>query len=148
MKTMGVTLLALAAAFTAGFAAHDLAEGAALAQAQAPAPARVFELRTYTAPPGKLENLHARFRNHTLRLFQRHGMQNVIYFRPTDEPLAGNTLIYVIAHKDREAARKSWDAFRADPEWVKVAAESQVDGRIVEKTESVFLTATDYSPMQ
>ena len=141
-------VMALAMAFVAGFATREVVPGSAIAHAQGAAPARVFELRTYTAPEGKLGDLHARFRNHTLRIFQKHGMQNVMYFAPTDDPLAKNTLIYVIAHKDRAAAKASWEAFRTDPEWQKVAADSQVNGRIVEKVESVFMTATDYSPLK
>ena len=137
------TGLAIAAAFVAGFWAHDFVPAA-----QAQAGPKVFELRTYTAPPGKLSDLHARFRNHTMRIFKKHGMNSVAYFAPTDAPLSDNTLIYVISHDSREAAKKNWDEFRADPEWVKVAADSQVNGRIVEKTESVFMTATDYSPMK
>jgi hypothetical protein len=135
--------MAIAAAFVAGFAVHDLVPAA-----QAQAGPKVFELRTYTAPPGKLNELHARFRDHTMRIFQKHGMHSVAYFAPADSPLSGNTLIYVISHASREAAKKNWDEFRADPEWVKVAADSQVNGRIVEKTESIFMTATDYSPMK
>jgi hypothetical protein len=147
MSRTGWIVVALAASFAAGFAARDLAPGSAIAHAQG-TPARIFELRTYTAPDGKLADLHTRFRDHTLRIFQRHGMQNVMYFAPMDEPLAKNTLIYVIAHKDRAAAKASWDAFRSDPEWQKVAAASQVNGPIVAKVESVFMTATDYSPLR
>jgi hypothetical protein len=147
MRKTSWIAMALAAAFVAGFAVRDRWPGSAMAHAQAP-PARIFELRTYTAPPGKLADLHARFRNHTLRIFQKHGMQNVMYFAPTDDPLAANTVIYVIAHRDRAAAKANWDAFRNDPEWQKVAADSQVNGRIVEKVESVFMTATDYSPLK
>jgi hypothetical protein len=109
---------------------------------------RVFELRTYTAPDGRLGDLHARFRNHTLRIFQKHGMTNVIYLAPQDAPLSQNTLIYLLAHESREAAKRSWDAFRNDPEWKKVAAETQANGPIVSKVESVFLNPTDYSPMK
>src|SRR5438093_5213896 len=109
---------------------------------------RVFELRTYTANEGKLEALHARFRDHTLKLFQKHGMQNVGYWSPLDAPAAQNTLIYVIAHKDREAAKKSWDAFRNDPDWKKVQAESEAGGKLVTKVDSVYMEATDYSPMK
>src|SRR5262245_30830460 len=97
----------------------------------------VFELRTYTATPGNLENLQARFRNHTLRIFAKHGMKNVGYWVPQDEPRHSNTLIYVLQHESREAATKSWNDFRADPEWKKVAAESEANGKIVEKVESV-----------
>lgn len=109
---------------------------------------RVFELRTYTAPEGKLGDLHKRFRDHTRRIFEKHGMTNVGYWSPQDAPLSQNTLIYVIAHSSREAAKTNWDAFRNDPEWKKVASESQVNGPIVSKVESVFLDATDYSPIK
>jgi hypothetical protein len=133
---------AITAAFVAGFLAHGTVP---TVQAQA---APVYELRTYTAQDGKLTNLHARFRDHTLRIFEKHGIENVAYFAPTDEPLSRNTLIYVIAHDSPEAATANWEAFRADPEWQQVAADSQVDGRIVAGIESVFMTATDYSPLR
>ena len=109
--------------------------------------ADVFEMRTYTTNEGKLDNLNARFRDHTVRLFKKHGMESVGYWVPTDGPAAKNTLIYVLRHKSREAAQASWKAFLADPEWQKVAAESQKDGRILAKApESVFMELTDYSP--
>ena len=130
-----------------GFVAGALA-GPHLGVVSAQSSPKVFELRTYTAPEGKLRDLHTRFRDHTLRIFQKHGMTNVIYLSPTDAPLSQNTLVYLLSHQSREAAKKSWADFAADPEWKKVAAESQVNGRIVEKVESVFLTATDYSPMK
>lgn len=142
MKKMLWTGTALAAAFAAGFVARDLAP------AYAQAGPRVFELRTYTAPEGKLENLHARFRDHTTRLFRKHGMTNVAYFRPQDAPLSQNTLIYVLAYPSREAAKASWDAFRNDPDWKKVAAETQANGPIVANVQSVFMTPADYSPMK
>lgn len=110
--------------------------------------ARVFELRTYTAPEGKLGELHARFRNHTLRIFEKHGMTNVVYLAPLDAPASDNQLVYLLAHKSREAAKESWAAFTNDPEWKKVASESQINGRIVTKVDSVFLAATDYSPLK
>lgn len=110
--------------------------------------ARVFELRTYTAPDGKLADLHKRFRDHTMRIFQKHGMTNIVYFSPQDAPLSQNTLVYLLAYPSREAAKKSWDAFRNDPEWKKVASETQVNGPIVAKVDSVFLDPTDYSPMK
>jgi len=128
-----------------GFALGMVVKPATEVRAQSP---RVFELRTYTAPDGRLGDLHARFRNHTLRIFQNHGMTNVAYFSPLDAPLSQNTLVYLLAHSSREAAKKSWDAFRNDPEWKKVAAETQANGPIVAKVESVFLEATDYSPMK
>lgn len=109
---------------------------------------RVFELRIYTAAPGKLEALNARFRDHTLRLFEKHGMKNVVYLVPTDEPKSQNTLVYLISHASRAAADKSWDAFRKDPEWQKVKDESERDGKLVEKVESTYLSPTDYSPIK
>ena len=133
----------LAVAFLAGFAAHGMVPGQSVANAQAAS--RVFELRTYAAGEGKLDLLHARFRNHTLRIFQKHGMTNVIYLKPMDAPLSQNTMVYLLAHQSREAAKKSWDAFRADTEWATVARESGV-GAV--KVDSVFLEPTDYSQMK
>ena len=130
----------------AGFVGGALVNDNATLQAQTAN--RIFEIRTYTAPDGKLADLHKRFRDHTLRIFEKHGMTNVIYFRPTDAPASQNTLIYVIAHKSRDAANKSWADFIADPEWKKVASESQVNGSIVSKVDRVFAEATDYSPMK
>ena len=103
----------------------------------------LYELRTYYTPEGKLDALNARFRNHTMKLFEKHGMKNIMYWTPVDKP---NTLIYVIAHKDKDAAAASWKAFSADPEWKKVAEETQRDGKLVEKVESIYMTPTDYSP--
>jgi len=142
-KLFGVT--ALGAAFVLGFLVRGLVPGEPVAHAQS---ARVFELRTYTAPDGKLAELHARFRNHTMRIFKNHGIENVAYFAPQDAPLSQNTLVYLIAHPSREAAKVNWAAFAKDPEWQKVANESQVNGKIVAKVESVFLDPTDYSPMK
>lgn len=132
--------------FMAGVSVGSMWQRDAVVQAQTAS--RVFELRTYTAPEGKLADLQTRFRNHTMRIFNRHNMTSIGYWVPQDPPLSGNTLVYVLAHPSREAATKNWEAFRADPEWVKVSAESQVNGRIVEKVESVFLNATDYSPLK
>jgi hypothetical protein len=110
---------------------------------------RVFEMRTYTAPPGKLEALKSRFREHTTRIFEKHGMTNIGYWVPADAPNSENTLIYILAHKNREAAKKSWADFRADPEWQKVAKETQKDGPLTAKSpESVFLDPTDFSPIK
>ena len=132
--------------FLGGFVLGGVTAPWGIARAQSSQ--RVFEIRTYTAPDGKLDALHARFRDHTLRIFKKHGMTSVAYFKPQDAPLSQNTLIYVLAHESREAAKKSWDAFQADPEWQKVAADSQVNGRIVSKVESVFADPTDYSPLK
>ena len=109
--------------------------------------AEIYELRTYTTNDGKLANLNARFRDHTVSLFKKHGMESVGYWVPSDEPKSANTLIYVLKHASREAAKASWQAFLADPEWKKVAQKSQVDGKILAKApESVFMTLTEYSP--
>lgn len=109
--------------------------------------ADVFELRTYTTNEGKLDALNARFRDHTVSLFKKHGIESLGYWVPTDDAKSKNTLIYVIKHKSRDAAKASWQAFISDPEWKKVAAASQKDGKILAKSpESVYMNATDYSP--
>jgi hypothetical protein len=105
---------------------------------------RVFEMRTYYAAEGKLEALHARFRDHTLKLFERHGMTNLGYWTPIDNP--DGKLIYILAYDDNAAREQAWKAFMADPDWKKAAAASEVDGRLVAKVESTFLRPTDYSP--
>jgi len=142
-KLYGVAVIS--AAFVLGFLARGVVPGEPVAHAQG---GRVFELRTYTAPDGKLGELNARFRNHTMRIFQKHGMTNVAYFTPQDAPLSQNTLVYLISHASREAAKESWSAFGKDPEWQKVAQESQVNGKIVASVVSQFLVPTDYSPMK
>ncbi len=110
---------------------------------------RCFELRTYYAAPGKLEALNARFRDHTCALFKRHGMEIVGFWMPTDKEQGAETkLVYLLAHKSREAARQSWKDFSNDPDWKKARAESEVGGKLTEKVESVFLAATDYSPVK
>lgn len=104
----------------------------------------VYELRTYTTNEGKLDELHKRFREHTLQLFEKHGMKNIAYWIPLDQP---NTLIYILTHKNQDAAKDSWKAFVNDPEWKAVYQASIENGKLVAKIESVFMTATDYSPM-
>jgi len=116
--------------------------------AQAQSKTRVFELRTYTANEGKLPDLEKRFRDHTMEIFTRHGMTNVAYFVPQDAPKSQNTLIYIIAHESREAAKKNWDDFRNDPEWKKVSAASEEHGKIVTHVDSVFMDPADFSPMK
>lgn len=109
----------------------------------------LFELRIYTTNEGKLTNLNDRFRDHTTNLFEKHGIQNVAYWTPADEPKSANTLIYIIKHASRKAANQSWKAFGSDPAWKKVAKESQVDGRLLStRPESIYMAATDYSPMK
>ncbi|MEZ5559916.1 MAG: NIPSNAP family protein [Pseudomonadales bacterium] len=118
--------------------------GAACAHA---ADETVYELRTYTTHDGRLPALHARFRDHTMRLFEKHGMHNVAYWIPVDRP---NTLVYVIAHDSESSIEPAWRAFAADPEWQAVAADSQKDGPILIEggIQRQFLKATDYSPMR
>ena len=110
--------------------------------------ARVFELRTYYANPGKMEALHARFRDHTNKLFEKHGMTVIAFWSPTDPQEAQRKLFYVLAFPSKEAADKSWKAFRDDPDWIKAKADSEKDGVLVEKVESVYMKATDYSPIK
>ncbi len=131
MRRTILTLTALALVATASVAA-DKEE-------------RLFEMRTYTAAPGKLDALNARFRDHTVKLFEKHGMTNVGYFMPIDNK--ENKLIYFLAFKDKAARDKAFKDFGADPEWTKAFQESQKDGSLTTKVENVFLTATDYSPV-
>ena len=116
--------------------------------ADAESTGKVFEIRTYHTFPGRLDALHKRFREHTMKMFEKHGMSNVGYWVPQDSPAHESTLIYVISHASRDAAKANWAAFNADPEWKKISDASQVDGKIVERVESVFMDATDYSPLK
>jgi NIPSNAP len=109
---------------------------------------RVFEIRTYTAEDGKLDALSARFRDHTIKLFEKHGITSIGYWIPADEPRSKNTLIYIVAHPSREAAKQHWEEFGQDPEWQKVKAESEAGGKLVTKVDSVFVNPTDYSPLK
>jgi hypothetical protein len=109
-------------------------------------PARLFELRTYKTPAGKLPNLLSRFRDHTVSLFAKHGMTNVGYFVPLDEKKGSqDTLIYLLAHKDADAQKGSFASFRADSDWVAAKKASEVDGSLTTSVESVLLKPTDYS---
>jgi hypothetical protein len=112
------------------------------------APARIFEIRTYTTADGKLETLKKRFRDHTMRIFDKHGMTSIGYWVPQDAPRSQDTLIYIISHASRDAAKANWAAFGADPEWQKVRTESEANGKIVTKVESTFVEATDFSPLK
>jgi len=145
MAKLRFTAAALAV-FAAGFVAGQVFDGGS-AEAQAKG-GKVFELRTYTSPDGRLNDLLARFRDDTLRIFKKHGMQNVGYFVPADAPASSNTLVYILAHDSRDAATKSWAAFRDDPEWKAVAERTQANGPIVSNVVSVFMEPTDFSPMK
>jgi hypothetical protein len=105
---------------------------------------RVYEMRTYHAAPGKLDDLHKRFRDHTCKLFEKHGIANVGYWVPVDNK--DNKLIFVLSYPSREAREKAWKAFLADPDWQKAYRDSEAAGKLVQKVENVFLTRTDYSP--
>lgn len=144
LTTTSLILMVFAAGFLLGRFGKPQQEASADTQSKA----RVFELRTYTTEEGKLDALQARFRDHTTKLFEKHGMTNIGYWTPQDAPLARNTLIYVLAHPSREAAKKSWDEFRNDAEWKRVREASEANGKIVSKVESVFMDATDYSPLK
>lgn len=109
---------------------------------------KVFELRTYTATPGNLDNLHARFRDHTTRIFRKHGMEVIGYWSPTSEEESEDTLVYLLGHDSQNAANASWQAFIADPEWERVAEESNRNGQILGGIDAKYMVATDYSPMK
>ncbi|MBI3417755.1 MAG: NIPSNAP family protein [Verrucomicrobia bacterium] len=123
----------LAAAACAGFSATAQAKDS-----------RCYEMRVYYAAAGKLDELHARFRNHTLKLFEKHGITNVGYWVPIENP--ETKLIYILSYPSREAREQSWKAFMADPDWQKAYKASEVNGKLVDKVEVTFMTATDYSP--
>ncbi|HWE94266.1 MAG TPA: NIPSNAP family protein [Tepidisphaeraceae bacterium] len=114
----------------------------------APGAERVFELREYHANPGKLDALNARFRDHTNKLFAKHGITIIAFWTPTDGEKARNTLIYILAFPSREAATKSWKDFQDDPDWKVAKAESEKDGALVSHVDSTFMKPTDYSPIK
>jgi NIPSNAP len=111
-----------------------------------PASTTVYELRVYHAAPGKLGELLTRFRQHTTKLFDKHGMKNIAYWTPVDEPERDNMLIYILQHPSREAATANWKSFQDDPEWKRVKEESEANGKLAEKIDSTFLALTDFSP--
>lgn len=130
----------------AGLAGLQSATTAAPAAVQAST--RVFELRTYTANAGKFDAMKARFREHILPLFKKHNLTVVGFWTPADPPLSENTLIYILAHDSREAAKKNWAAFSADPVRKQVWADTEKDGPINMKVESVYINPTDFSPIK
>lgn len=137
IKTSTISLVSLAIGLGAGIFFSSAAQDE-----------KVFELRTYTATPGNLDNLHARFRDHTTRIFRKHGMEFVGYWSPTSEEEREDTLVYLLAHDNQDAANASWQAFIADSEWATVAEESNRNGQILGGIEAKFMVATDYSPMK
>ena len=140
------TAFRIAGAVALVVAGYGLGRTSEPSSVQAQTKNRIFEMRTYTTPDAeKFEMLQARFRNHTTKLFEKHGMVNVGYWTPVDTP---NTLVYIVAHQSDEAAKKSWAGFRADPDWQKVAAETKQAGLTGVKVESKYLNPTDYSPLK
>jgi NIPSNAP protein len=111
-----------------------------------PASTVVYELRVYHAAPGKLGELLARFRDHTIKIFDRHGIKSIAYWTPVDEPQKSNTLVYILQHPSREAATANWNSFREDPEWKSVKEKSEANGNLVEKVDSTYLVLADFSP--
>jgi heme-degrading monooxygenase HmoA len=118
-----------------------------VSQSSAQSPNHVYELRTYTAPPGKLDALEARFRDHTEAIFKRHGLHAIGYWVPVDNK--DNHFIYIVEHKSKEDATKNWAAFQADEEWKKVRAASEANGPLTTKPpESVYMNPTDFSRLK
>jgi hypothetical protein len=146
---MTLTKLRLSALAALSFAAGSLLTARFMrtesVQAQSK---RVFELRMYHTVPGRLPALEARFRDDTIRIFNKHNMTSLGYWTPEDAPLKDNELIYILAHPSREAATKNWAAFRDDPEWQKVSKASEADGKIVEKVDSIYMDPLDFSKIK
>ncbi|WP_406697491.1 NIPSNAP family protein [Singulisphaera sp. Ch08] len=148
--------LLLAATATSGFAAEPKKDKPVKSAAEEECDdccdsgaTKVFELRTYYTNEGKLNALNARFRDHTNRLFKKHGIKIVGFWTPQDkEKGKEDTLVYLISFPSREAAAASWKAFQADPEWHKARDESEKAGKILKKVESIYLDPTDYSPIK
>jgi hypothetical protein len=124
-----------------------MAAAGAGAEAQGVDAETVYELRVYHLNEGKLPLILDRFRTKETAIFARCGMHGVGYWTPTEEPLEGKTLIYMLRHKSREAAKESWAKFVADPEWVALKAETEKDGTFVAKIDSTFMKLTDFSPV-
>ncbi len=145
LKKSLAMLSLMGAVFVAGIYSGMQLPAADAAQAKS---ARIFELRTYTCNEGKLDDLHARFANHTNYLFVRHNMTLVGYWTPAEGDTAQNTLTYIIAHENREAAKENWTAFINDPDWKAAYEASKKDGPLINKVDSTFLNPTDYSPLR
>jgi hypothetical protein len=151
-QTEEVTVRSSLIAMLLALTAPAIAFAQTTASAQSPSIAkdsRVFELRTYYAHPGKLEDLHARFRQHTIGLFKKHGMTIVGFWAPTSPAdAAANTLVYVLAYPDAAAYEAAWKGFREDPAWIAARDASEKNGKLVAKIDSVMLKATDYSDLK
>jgi hypothetical protein len=145
MKSMW-TVAAIATAFLVGGGVRGALPLEPAVQAQQAG--RFYELRTFTANEGKLEALHDRFRKHTMGLWAKHGMTNVAYFKVLDSPAASNQIVFLLSYPSRDASKASWAAFGQDAEWKKVVAETEANGRLIMKGETIALEPTDYSPMK
>jgi hypothetical protein len=132
IRTLSSLALAVGVSTTSALAADKAPDG------------RLYELRTYHAAPGKLDALLTRFREHTVELFNKHGMTNVGYWLPVDNK--DNVLVYLLAYPDKAAREADWKAFSDDPEWQKTRSESEKDGTLVTGVDQVFMTSTDFSP--
>ena len=139
-----VIVAGLAIAASVGYSTHQAQGGKGGKQVEP----RVFEMRTYYAHKGKMDALHARFRDHTNKLFVKHGMELIGYWSPIDAKQAEEKMIYILAYPTKEAREKSWKAFQNDPDWKAAKAASEKDGPLVDRVEQVFLKATDYSPIK
>jgi hypothetical protein len=142
------SVLALAAWAAEGRLAPAAAADKGDKKVEAKGDTRVFEMRTYYAAPGKMADLHARFRDHTCALFKKHGMTIIGFWSPIDAKQAEEKLVYILAYPSKEAADKSWKAFREDPDWNTAREASEKNGKLVAKVESVYLNPTDYSPLK
>jgi hypothetical protein len=138
------TTILLLGVVAAGFALHASGDDKGTKKVDT----RVFELRTYYPPEGKMDALHARFRDHTCKLFEKHGMTLVGFWIPNKSEDSEKKLVYMLAFPSKEAAAKSWKEFGADPEWIAAKKESEKNGPLVSRYESVYLNPTDYSPMK
>jgi NIPSNAP protein len=141
-RTLLQAIPATATLFSPALWAHSQAGNAEAAQGST----GVYELRVYHAAPGKLPDLLARFRDHTIKIFEQHGIESVAYWTPLDEPEKSNTLIYILRHPSREAADANWKSFHDDPNWQSVRDKSEANGKLVEKVDSTFMALTDFSP--
>ena len=110
---------------------------------------RVFELRTYSQLPGRNPAILARFRDHTMKIFKKHNIKNIAYFTTIEkDPAVQSKLVYIVAHPSEEAAKANWTAFVNDPKWKQVSTDSEKDGKIIEKIESIFMTPTSFSTIR
>ena len=107
----------------------------------------IYEQRIYEAMPGRLPDVIARFRDHTTKIFERHGIKNIGYWTPSVGEWS-DRLIYIVAFEDAGQRDKAWASFRADPEWAQVTAASEANGKIVKRVSNSLLTPTDFSPLQ